>query len=69
MGPYETPWAQGDADFDGDVDLANYISFLACFTAPSVPPGAACYSFDFDGDNDVDLTDLVAFQAAMSDAR
>ena len=69
MGPYETSWAQGDSDFDGDVDLANYISFLACFTAPGVPSGAGCSSFDFDGDLDVDLTEVVIFQASFTGSR
>lgn len=61
---------QGDADGDGDVDLADYLAFTACFGAtdqePDFPP---CVVFDSDRDGDVDLADLLAMQAAFTGSR
>ena len=55
----------GDADGDGDVDLADLLAFDACFSGPGVdrPDEPACSEVDLDADGDVDLADLVAFQA------
>ena len=54
----------GDADGDGDLDLADFVSFSICLTGPEAGPYAAgCGVFDFDTDGDVDLADLAAFQA------
>ena len=63
----------GDADGDGDVDLADFAAMVPCLSGPLeaagfVPPSTACRSiFDDDADTDVDLRDWSAFQAAFSD--
>ena len=60
----------GDFDDDGDVDLADYILFEACFgDAELDPPFSVCRFFDLDRDGDVDLADLLEFQAAFICAR
>jgi len=59
------PWA--DADFDDDVDMADYAEFLLCFTGPKEspnyePPDEICLVFfDRDHDDDVDLLDARPF--------
>ena len=60
-----------DADADGDVDLADFGIFQACFNGPNRPwrgsaPQRNCACFDQDMDNDVDLTDFGAFQARFN---
>jgi hypothetical protein len=54
-----------DADFDddGDVDLTDYGTFLACYAGPGQPyPNLPnCPFCDFDEDNDVDLADYGVF--------
>jgi hypothetical protein len=53
----------GDADRDGDVDLADWARFQVCYTADS-PYGIldnACRVLDWDGDNRIDLTDYAEF--------
>ena len=67
----------GDFDADGDVDLDDYVDFVACLTGPggypsSSTPGwaAACLAaFDADMDGDVDLADFAPFQAAFTSGR
>ena len=60
----------GDADGDGDVDLADYAAMVPCLSGPYqangfIAPSAACRSaFDGDADTDVDLRDWGTFQAA-----
>lgn len=64
----------GDADGDGDVDLADYRVFLTCFAGAGAPPGSekpACLEtcrsvFDLDHDTDVDLDDFAAFGSALT---
>ena len=58
--------APGDCDADGDVDLADYLAFEACFTGPGIAVAADCGCADFDSDADADLADLVAFQAVFT---
>ena len=55
----------GDFDRDGDVDLADVVTFQACFSGSGTTfPGATiCYAADLDWDGDVDLADLLTFQA------
>ena len=55
----------GDADFDGDVDLADFAAMQEC--AGGAPERAlACVAiFDFDGNGEVDIMDAVEFVAAM----
>ncbi len=68
--PCGTPPA--DADVDGDVDLADFSVFTACFNGPNRPwPGPPvdqqkCSCLDADGDNDVDLGDFSAFSACFN---
>ena len=57
---------RGDADGDGDVDVADYLQLVECFSGTATPIASDCDVFDFDGDADVDLSDFVAFQAAFT---
>jgi len=68
MGAFETPWAQGDADFDSDVDLADFLAFAKCFGGAGEPAPDDCRAFDLDGDGDVDLADLLILQAILTGA-
>ena len=60
-----------DADRDGDVDLADFLVFQNCFSAPANErtTSTACRHTDLDGDGDLDLADLVVFQARFTGAR
>jgi len=53
-----------DSDDDGDVDLADFGRFQACFNGPNRPYKAptGCEREDFDFDGDVDLGDFSYFQ-------
>jgi hypothetical protein len=60
-----------DADGDGDVDLADFLIFQACFNGPNQPyaEGAdapKCGCLDADHDNDVDLADFLVFQGCFN---
>ncbi len=59
MGLVFTCGTSGDADCDGDVDLADYSLFQDC-TADASPP--MCAAFDHDSDGDIDLLDWSALQ-------
>lgn len=51
-----------DFDNDGDVDLADFAVFLACFNGPTRPAAhVTCSMADFDDDGDVDLADFATF--------
>jgi hypothetical protein len=54
----------GDADDDGDIDLADYAAMAGCLQGPGVTPsGPNCLTvFDGDDDGDVDLVDFSGFQ-------
>lgn len=57
------PFATGDFNGDGEVDLLDYQSFWECRTGPNggpVPP--ECEPADLEGDDDVDLLDFARFQ-------
>ena len=56
------PDRPGDADLDGDVDLADFLAFVACFRGSGSAIDAGCVWADFDVDGDVDLADLVTWQ-------
>ncbi|MCK4659857.1 MAG: VCBS repeat-containing protein [Phycisphaerae bacterium] len=62
--PIPPSFGTGDFDIDGDVDLADFAGFQACFrtsdvvTLPLKPP---CRHFDFEPDDDVDLDDYSQF--------
>ena len=52
----------GDTDFDGDVDLDDFIPMPRCFTGPVVTDGLCeCRFFDIDHDRDVDMDDYNYF--------
>jgi len=53
---------KGDFDGDGDVDLADFVEFVAAYGSST---GDANYKVagDFDDDGDIDLADFVAFVA------
>ncbi len=68
----------GDADGDGDVDLADFRVLQLCYTesydaATFVPPWdpasppfrGSCRVMDSERDGDVDLTDYTLFQAQL----
>ncbi len=60
------PIGNGDADYDGDIDLADFAAFQRCFTGTDLGPlHAACQPLDLDGDRDVDAADLAAFELAL----
>jgi len=57
----------GDLDGDGDVDLADYARFGACWAGPvDITPPVGCPQADFDAsdldaDGNVDLEDAAIF--------
>jgi hypothetical protein len=52
-----------DADHDGDVDGADYLSFSSCLDGPGTVVTIPCREVhDGDEDDDVDLLDWAAFQ-------
>jgi len=53
---------KGDFDGDGDIDLADFVEFVAVYGSST---GEANYNAtgDFDGDGDIDLADFVEFVA------
>jgi hypothetical protein len=63
-----------DADGDGDVDLADFSVFQACFNGPnrpwpSLPNEAQCKCLDTEpagGDGDIDLADFGVFQGCFN---
>ena len=60
---------RGDADSDGDVDLADLLEFVECLSTAGNAFGDGCAIFDFDQDRDVDFGDFIAFQSAFTGAR
>jgi len=61
------PTTPGDADFDEDVDLADFSTLQACFNGPNRPPVQPdCDDLDFDFDGDVDLADFAVFQGCFN---
>ena len=69
MGAFEFVPLGGDSDCDADLDLADFVTFVDCFTGPDGSAQPQCRPFDTDMDDDVDLADLVAFQAAFTGSR
>lgn len=57
----------GDADADGDIDIADFAAYLDCEAGPdNDPPSTDCDLFDFDGDTDVDFADFAALQRVFT---
>jgi hypothetical protein len=56
----------GDADHDGDVDLADFARMQVCGAGPGAGPlVGVCVQFDFDLDEDVDADDLSGLAAVL----
>jgi hypothetical protein len=55
----------GDADADGDIDLADHADFVECLTGPSGNATPPCTLVDLDADGDVDLGDFRDFQRLL----
>ena len=58
-----------DFDGDDDVDLADFLEFVACFSGSGVTHVPGCEPGDADLDGDVDLSDAIAFQNALTGSR
>jgi hypothetical protein len=57
----------GDADGDGDVDSADFVSVAKYLLGPSADPQLSGWQFfDVDMDSDVDLRDLARWQNAFT---
>ena len=54
-----------DFDADGDVDLADVVRFLSCFSGTGQAVDAGCAAADLDGDGDSDLADFLTLQALV----
>ncbi|UCG17578.1 MAG: hypothetical protein JSV19_06010 [Phycisphaerales bacterium] len=57
---------RGDADCDGDVDLADFTIFQQCYTGDGGTMNPTCLDMDFDGDDDVDENDYAQFDAVLT---
>jgi hypothetical protein len=55
----------GDADADGDIDLADHADFVECLTGPTGNATPPCTLVDLDADGDVDLGDFRDFQRLL----
>ncbi len=55
-----------DADFDGDIDLADHGDLTTCLAGPEVNRIPTCSTHDLDADYDVDLADHAAFAQCYS---
>ena len=54
-----------DLDTDGDVDLADMMSFQQCFSGSGHGPHPDCFEADVDNDGDVDLSDFIRIQSEL----
>jgi len=59
----------GDADADGDIDLADHAAFVDCMTGPLGVATPPCTLLDLDVDGDVDLRDFAAMQGLLAPSR
>jgi hypothetical protein len=61
------PFATGDFDGNGAVDLDDWFEFALCQTAPDTDADLpTCAEFDFDDNNTIDLSDFAEFQLLFS---
>lgn len=60
------PTPPGDADFDGDVDVADAMALAECVSGPDIACVPPCDVLDLDADGDVDLMDFGKFQDAVA---
>jgi hypothetical protein len=62
-----TPGGGGDANGDGDIDLADYEELNLCLAGPGVSVSELCACrFDIDLDGDIDLSDYRELQTAFT---
>ena len=59
----------GDFDADGDIDLADVVRFLSCFSGAGQAFDTGCAAADLDGDGDSDLADFLALQELVTGSR
>ncbi len=59
--------ADGDYDFDGDVDVADFAGFARCMDGPA--DGTCGLAFDFDEDGQITLADYAPFAGRMTGPR
>jgi hypothetical protein len=64
------PFANGDINFDGDVDVADWQAFLVngYSTLPGLSRAESYALGDFDGDGDNDFSDFRVFKVYYDDA-
>ncbi|MFQ5463951.1 MAG: hypothetical protein ACE5E5_15165 [Phycisphaerae bacterium] len=55
----------GDADGNGNIDLADLAALMNCFGATGL--SGACLAVDIDGNDTIDLADYAAFQPLITD--
>lgn len=66
-GGFWFPFAEGDCNSDGGVNLYDYGDLELCLSGPGGGlPMPECNCFDLDGDSDVDLSDVARFQAEFT---
>lgn len=66
MTPWQAPDPAADFDRDGDVDFADYVHFLECYTGRNEPQDMEkCLDVRLDDDGDVDLDDFYLFHEQM----
>jgi hypothetical protein len=53
----------GDADYDGDIDFADFAILQSCFEMPYIYP---CDCVDIDNDSDVDLDDYALWESLQT---
>ena len=64
--------ATAHGDWDGDVDLDDFLLFFGCMGGPhATAPPPSCdpgdsTNGDFDADGDMDMEDFAAFQVAFT---
>jgi hypothetical protein len=56
----------GDLDGDTDIDLDDFVAWVACIAGPDVPFALGCERSDLDNDGDADLADFALFQASFT---
>ena len=67
IGAYEfIPMIPGDFDHDGDVDIDDLNTVLACISGSAIPYSGDCAKADFDSDGDVDQSDFGVIQRCCS---
>ena len=66
VGHFSIPFAGGDFDDDGDVDLFDVAEFMACYSGSAAAAGAECDAGEFGGGDSLDRRDFAVFHALLS---